>query len=48
MDFDTIKRLMEKLGFKNVRKHNLFLKENALQSFTEQEFNLIKESIYSY
>ncbi len=44
MDFDTIKRLMEKLGFKNVRKHNLFLKENALQSFTEQEFNLIKES----
>lgn len=43
-NFDVIKRSMEKLGFKNVTKHNLGLKENALQSFTEQEFNLINES----
>lgn len=43
-NFDTLKHLMEKSGFKNLRKSNLFLDEIALQGFTEQELNIIKQS----
>jgi len=43
-NFDTIKLLMEKTGFKNIKKHELFLDEVALQAFTHEELNIIKKS----
>ncbi len=43
-NFDTIKQLMEIVGFKNVRSHSLFLDEVALEAFTAEELNIIKKS----
>ena len=43
-NFDTIKELMEIVGFKNVRKRDLFLDEVALQAFTSEELDIIKKS----
>lgn len=43
-NFNTIKLLMEEAGFKNVGRRNLFLDEVALQAFTIEELNIIKDS----
>jgi len=43
-NFDTIKSLMEEAGFKNVERRSLFLDEVALQAFTIEELNIIKDS----
>jgi cyclopropane fatty-acyl-phospholipid synthase-like methyltransferase len=48
-NFDTIKQLMEEVGFKNVRKYDLkqcdlFLDKIAMQAFTNAELNIIKNS----
>jgi ubiquinone/menaquinone biosynthesis C-methylase UbiE len=43
-NFDTLKQLMETAGFKNVKKHDLFLDEIALQAFSDEELNIIKKS----
>ena len=43
-NFDTLKLIMEKTGFKEVRKHTLFLDDIALKAFTEKELNIIKKS----
>lgn len=43
-DFSTLKKLMEEVGFKNVRKSELFLDEVALMGFSKDELNVIKNS----
>ncbi|MCC8368656.1 MAG: class I SAM-dependent methyltransferase [Rickettsia endosymbiont of Oxypoda opaca] len=43
-NFETIKQLMEQVGFTDVRKCDLFLDEIALQAFTDKELNIIKKS----
>ncbi len=43
-NFDTLKQLMGVVGFKNVKKHNLFLDEIALQAFSSEELSIIKKS----
>lgn len=43
-NFDTLKQLMEEVGFKNVRKCDLFLDEIASQAFTDKELDIIKKS----
>ena len=43
-DFNTLKKLMEAAGFKDVKKCDLFLDEIALQAFNEKELNSIKKS----
>ncbi|WP_341793960.1 MULTISPECIES: hypothetical protein [unclassified Rickettsia] len=43
-NFETIKQLMEQIGFTNVRKCDLFLDEIALQAFTDKELSIIKKS----
>jgi len=43
-NFETIKRLMEKVGFKDIKKSDLFLDEIALSSFSKEELDLIKNS----
>ncbi len=43
-DFNTLKKLLETAGFKEVKKLNLFLDKIALQAFTKKELDLIKKS----
>ncbi|CAH0547950.1 unnamed protein product [Brassicogethes aeneus] len=43
-NFETIKQLIEQVGFTDVRKGDLFLDEIALQAFTDKELNVIKKS----
>jgi SAM-dependent methyltransferase len=43
-NFDTIKQLMEKVGFNAIKKYDLFLDDIALNSFTKEELDLIKKS----
>jgi SAM-dependent methyltransferase len=43
-NFDTLKKLMEKAGFKGIKKSDIFLDEIALQAFTKKELDTIKKS----
>ncbi|CAH0547949.1 unnamed protein product [Brassicogethes aeneus] len=43
-NFETIKQLMEQVGFTDVRKCDLFLEEISLEAFTDKELNIIKKS----
>lgn len=43
-NLETIKQLMEQIGFSNIRKCDIFLDEIALQAFTDKELSIIKKS----
>lgn len=43
-NFSTLKKLMEEVGFKHIKKYDLFLDEFALQAFTEEELTILKKS----
>ena len=43
-DFNTLKNLMETVGFRDVRKCEIFLNEIALQAFNKNELEIIKKS----
>lgn len=43
-DFNTLKKLMETVGFKNVKRSHLSLDHIALQAFSKKELDIIKQS----
>lgn len=43
-NLETIKHLIEQIGFHNIRKYDIFLDEIALQAFTQNELSIIKKS----
>lgn len=43
-NFNTLKQLMETVGFKAIKKSDIFLDEIALQAFSKKELDIIKKS----
>lgn len=43
-NLETIKHLMEQVGFNNIKKYDIFLDEIALKAFNDRELNIIKKS----
>lgn len=43
-EFETFKKVMKNIGFQNIKRHDIFLDDLALQSFAKEELEIYKKS----